>query len=32
MAAVVSDAIAETPNFHGARPMPREGEFQGRRL
>jgi ferrochelatase len=32
MAAVVSDAIAETPNSHGARPMPREGEFQGRRL
>ena len=32
MAQVVSDALADTPNFHGPRPMPREGEFPARRL
>jgi ferrochelatase len=32
MAQVVSDAVAETPNSHGPRPMPREGEFPARRL
>lgn len=32
MAEVVSGALAETPNSHGPRPMPREGEIPGRRL
>jgi ferrochelatase len=32
MAQVVSDAIADTRNSHGPRPMPREGEFPARRL
>jgi ferrochelatase len=32
MAEVVSGALAKTPNSHGPRPMPREGEFPGRRL
>ena len=32
MTEVIFDALAETPNFHGPRPMPREGEFQGHRL
>jgi protoporphyrin/coproporphyrin ferrochelatase len=31
MAEVISDALAETPNSHGPRPMPREGEFPARR-